>query len=309
MAFSIKGIGSALGDVPIKVASISEDFQKAIAKTGISTVFESSVSAFELALRACSDLQNRIGLSLEHVDAIIYVSQSPVESLPASACRIQQSLGLDNDCLAFDIGQGCSGFVQGLYLADRLLTESRTVLLICADTYRNKLNRLDRSTSTIFSDAATAILITSDPELEIAASTHITDGSGADLLFHSFDTNKNSGQLYMSGSDVLLFTKRVVFKQALETIEKAGIQLEDIVSVVTHQASKLVLDELERRFGDHVNFVRDIERYGNTVSSSIPLLLQERLSILKQGPTVLSGFGVGLSSSCLVLLPVSTNGK
>ena len=70
MAFSIKGIGAALGDVPIKVASISEDFQKAIAKTGISTVFESSVTAFELALRACSDLQNRIGLSLEH-DRII----------------------------------------------------------------------------------------------------------------------------------------------------------------------------------------------------------------------------------------------
>lgn len=308
MAFSIKGIGSALGDTPIEVASISEDFQKAIAKTGISTVFESSVSAYELALKACSDLQNRIGQSLEHVDVILFVSQSPVESLPASACRIQHSLGLDNNCLAFDIGQGCSGFVQGLYLADRLLTESRTVLLICADTYRNKLDRLDRSTSTIFSDAATAILITSEPELAIAASTHITDGSGADLLFHSFDSKKNSGNLHMSGSDVLLFTKRVVFKQTLDTLEKAGIRLVDVANVVTHQASKLVLDELERRFGDDVNFVQDLERYGNTVSSSIPLLLQERLSILKQGPTVLSGFGVGLSSSCIVLYPVNANG-
>lgn len=309
MPFSIQAIGAALGDISIDVASISSDFDKAISKTGIPTVFQSSVSAYDLALKACENLEIRLGNKLTDIGAVIFVSQSPVESLPASACRIQEALNLNNDCLAFDIGQGCSGFAQGLYLADRIIEDTKSLLLICADTYRHKLDQLDRSTSTIFSDAATAILITSEPQLRIAASTHITDGSGADLLFHSFDTTKNSGNLFMAGSDVLLFTKRVVFKQALETIQKAGLEASEIKNVVTHQASKLVLDELERRFGPGVNFVRDIQRHGNTVSSSIPLLLQDQLSILNDGPTVLSGFGVGLSSSCLVIVPVNKHGK
>jgi 3-oxoacyl-[acyl-carrier-protein] synthase-3 len=307
LAFSIKCIGFALGDSLIDVSEISEDFEKAILKTGIPVVFESTTTAYGLALQACSDLQDRLGESLSHVGAIIYVSQSPVESLPASACRIQYELKLDQCCLAFDIAQGCSGFVQGLYLASQILPDVKSVLLICADTYRHKLDRLDRSTSTIFSDAATATLITDKPELEIVGSTHVTDGAGADLLFHSYDKSRNLGKLYMSGSDVLLFTKRVVFKQALDTIQQSGLSLGDITNVVVHQASKLVLDELEKKFGSDINFVRDIARYGNTVSSSIPLLLQDKLSILKQGPTVLSGFGVGLSSSCVVVVPVGQN--
>ncbi len=105
----------------------------------------------------------------------------------------------------------------------------------------------------------------------------------------------------MAGGDVLLFTKRVVYKQAEEVIERANLTLKDIDSVVVHQASKLVLDELERRFGDQVVFPRNIEKYGNTVSSSIPLLIQDSLEKINNQTTVMCGFGVGLSSSCLVL--------
>ena len=307
MAFNIEAIGAAIGTNPIEIASLGSDFEKAISKTGIPVVFESSESAYELALAACHDLQSKSNFNFRDIGAIIFVSQSPVESLPASACRIQDALEIDTKCLAFDIGQGCSGFVQGLYLADRLIDDAKSLLLICTDTYRHKLDRMDRSTSTIFSDAATATLITNEPKIEIAASTHITDGSGADLLFHSYSPERNQGNLFMSGGDVLLFTKRVVFKQAIETLEKAGLEISDVVNVITHQASKLVLDELERRFGENVKFHRNIEEFGNTVSSSIPLLLRNDLSLLNDGPTILSGFGVGLSSSCLVVRPVSAS--
>jgi 3-oxoacyl-[acyl-carrier-protein] synthase-3 len=203
--------------------------------------------------------------------------------------------------LAFDIGQGCSGFVQALYLASKLIVDFDHVLIVCCDTYRAKLDQMDRSTSTLFSDAATAVLISRGGSMRVVGHSHITDGSGASMLYHSRSSSRNNGRLFMSGSDVLLFTKRVVFRQAEETISRAGKKIEDVDNVVVHQASKLVLDELERRFGSEIHFPRNIEKYGNTVSSSIPLLIEDKLEMINAETTIMCGFGVGLSSSCLLL--------
>lgn len=299
--FYITNVSSEIGEHEIDVASIASDFQKAIVKTGISRVYETKRDSYELSLSAAAKLVERNPVVRTRPVVVIHVSQSNNEFLPAYACRLQNDLGLDQETFAFDIGQGCSGFVQALYLASKLINDFENIIIVCCDTYRTKLDRYDRSTSTIFSDGATATLITRGGNLQIASHKHITDGSGAKLLYHSRDLSKNNGKLFMAGGDVLLFTKRVVYKQAEEVIERANLTLKDIDSVVVHQASKLVLDELERRFGDQVEFPRNIEKYGNTVSSSIPLLIKDSLEKINNQTTVMCGFGVGLSSSCLVL--------
>ena len=186
-------------------------------------------------------------------------------------------------------------------MASKLIIDYEYVVIVCCDTYRSKLDHLDRSTSTIFSDGATATLIQRGGNLRIAGHTHISDGSGADLLFHSRNPDKNDGKLFMAGGDVLLFTKRVVFRQAEETLLRANVLLAEVDLVLAHQASKLVLDELERRFGSELAFPRNIEKFGNTVSSSIPLLIQNMLDEVNNSTSIMCGFGVGLSSSCLVL--------
>lgn len=299
--FRIAGVTHEIGENMIDVEGISPDFEKAVPKTGIPTVYRTDRDSYQLSLGALRKLVEKNPDITASPLALLHVSQSNQEFLPAYACRLQSDAGLAEETFAFDIGQGCSGFAQGLYLASRLLLEYENVVIVCCDTYRAKLDPFDRSTSTIFSDAATATLVRSDGGLRIASSVHLTDGSGAKYLFHSRDETRNNGKLFMAGGDVLVFTKRVVFRQAQDALGRAGISLNNVDNVYVHQASKLVLDELERRFGNGVNFPRNIEEFGNTVSSSIPLLIRDRLDEVNTSTSVICGFGVGLSSSCLVL--------
>ena len=299
--FGVLDIAYVVGEEVIEVGAHSPDFEKAVSKTGIPRVYQTAKDSYELSRLALTELMSRHPGLGDNRAVLVHVSQSNAEYLPAYSCRLQSDCGLAEETLAFDIGQGCSGFVQGLYLASRLLVDVENVILVCCDTYRAKLDVNDRSTSTIFSDAATATLITRGGELRIASSTHVTDGSGAKFLYHSRDEGRNGGHLYMAGGDVLVFTKRAVFRQAEETLRRAGMNMSDVGNVYVHQASKLVLDELERRFGDQVNFPRNIEEFGNTVSSSIPLLIRDRLVELNGSTSIMCGFGVGLSSSCIVL--------
>jgi 3-oxoacyl-[acyl-carrier-protein] synthase-3 len=299
--FSISDISYEIGEEQIEVGNHSPEFEKAVSKTGIPKVFRTARDSYELSVAAVSQLVDRNPNLRDGNVALVHVSQSNSEYLPAYSCRLQSDAGLAEETLAFDIGQGCSGFVQGLYIASRLLVDVENVIVVCCDTYRAKLDVNDRSTSTIFSDAATATLISGHGELRVASSTHLADGSGAKYLYHSRHESKNGGRLYMAGGDVLVFTKRVVYRQAEETVRRSGMTMDDVENVYVHQASKLVLDELERRFGNEVNFPRNIAEFGNTVSSSIPLLIRNRLSEVNNSTSVLCGFGVGLSSSCVVL--------
>jgi 3-oxoacyl-[acyl-carrier-protein] synthase-3 len=299
--FRIAGVTHEIGETKIEVLGISPDFEKAVPKTGIPTVYRTNRDSYDLSLGALRKLVEQNPDIVESPLALLHVSQSNQEFLPAYACRLQSDAGLAEETLAFDIGQGCSGFAQGLYLASRLLLEFQNIVIVCCDTYRSKLDPSDRSTSTVFSDAATATLVRSDGQLRVASSVHLSDGSGAKYLYHSKDATRNNGKLFMAGGDVLVFTKRVVYRQAQEALVRAGISLNDVDNVYVHQASKLVLDELERRFGDGVHFPRNIEEFGNTVSSSIPLLLRNQLAEINNSTSIICGFGVGLSSSCLVL--------
>lgn len=299
--FRIVGVTHELGENEIDVVSISPEFEKAVPKTGIPRVFSTHRDSYDLSLVALKKLVEQHPEITSGPLALLHVSQSNQEFLPAYSCRLQSDAGLPEETLAFDVGQGCSGFVQGLFLASRLLLDYENVVIVCCDTYRTKLDPADRSTSTVFSDAATATLVRGGGKLRIASSVHLTDGSGAKFLYHSRDTVRNNGKLFMAGGDVLVFTKRVVFRQAVDALGRAGLSLENVDNVYAHQASKLVLDELERRFGDAVNFPRNIEEFGNTVSSSIPLLIRNRLDEVNSGTSIMCGFGVGLSSSCLIL--------
>lgn len=299
--FEISEICSEIGEIELLVASLSLDFDKVISKTGIPRVFETQRDSYKLSLAAAGKVVANNEDIRNKPLAIIHVSQSNQDFLPSYSCKLQHDLELPTESLAFDMGQGCSGFVQALYLASKLIADFDNVLIICCDTYRAKLDQFDRSTSTLFSDAATAILIRRGGTVRVVGHSHITDGSGASMLYHSRDSVRNNGKLYMSGSDVLLFTKRVVFRQAEETISRAGMKFQDVDNAVVHQASKLVLDELERRFGSEIYFPRNIEKYGNTVSSSIPLLIQDMLEMINTKTTIMCGFGVGLSSSCVLL--------
>jgi 3-oxoacyl-[acyl-carrier-protein] synthase-3 len=95
------------------------------------------------------------------IDFLLFCTQSPDYFLPATACLLRHRLGLRTNCGAFDLNQGCSGFVYGLGVAKSLIEAgtATNVLLIAADTYPKFINAKDRGVRTLFGDAAAATLI------------------------------------------------------------------------------------------------------------------------------------------------------
>jgi 3-oxoacyl-[acyl-carrier-protein] synthase-3 len=305
MGFTIEHISYALGERAISIRNEFPGFVKVIEKTGIETVHETSRSALDLATDALENLlQAKPELRLK-IRCLILVTQSPDDFLPSGACVLQDRAGLPSKILAFDIGQGCSGFVQALSVASKLTSEFSDIVIVCADTYRSKLSKEDRSTATVFSDAASATWISHTPRLEIAAESHSTDGSGRPHLVQKVGLDFQDTRLFMSGANVLLFTRRVVPAEIERVLLDAGIQLSEISNCFLHQASKLVLDGLSTRLIGAKSIPSNILNIGNTVSSSIPILMSGYLSEVNSTVSLLSGFGVGLSTATMILRPTS----
>lgn len=308
MGFAIRAISSEFGEIELSLRDHYPEFLNVIAKTGIERVFETSGSAIELATRALNKLFSENDLRRNEVGCLIYVSQSPSHFLPSGACLLQESCDLPESIMAFDLAQGCSGFVQALSLSSKLVEQFKNVVIVCADTYRSKLDPIDRSTSLLFSDAASATWISSEPILNILAESHFTDGSGSNFLFHKVPAYNKKEFLCMAGADVLLFAKKCVPAEIRIALDRSGIDSSEVSRWFMHQASKLVLDSLDQRIAPPVGVERNLEQIGNTVSSSIPILMKNYLYELDEGINVLCGFGVGLSIATLVIGP-NSNGE
>ena len=281
-----------------------------LAKTGImqrhlATPEESPLS---LAVDACERVFNDAGRN--RIDGLIYVTQSPESTIPTTACLLHERLGLPENCLAFDLNQGCSGFVYGLSMASALIRTEQIskCLLVCTEGYSKYISPHDRTCRPIFSDGASAVIIDADGKGDIGPFVFATDGKGAPNL----TLKKNNGVagvgdqiLHMNGPKVLDFTMEAVPESVLRLIDKAGFALGDIDVFVFHQASKVVLDRVRRKLDiKETKMFRNYRDMGNTVSATIPVAMKEARSagVLTPDMTVLlMGFGVGYSlAGCII---------
>lgn len=279
-------------------------------------------TALDLGVAAAEKLFERSGIERSDVDFLIFCTQAPDYVLPTSACIMQDRLQLGTGVGALDINLGCSGFVYGLSLAAGLIAGgmASTILLVTADTYSKYINARDKSVRTLFGDGAAATLIKRNGPGDtgsIGPFEFGTDGSGAHQLIvegGGFRTPRSketaeevvdkSGNvrsrdnLYMNGGAVLNFTLKRVPEVVARLTDKAGLPIEAFDSVILHQANKFMLDSLQKKLG--LNDDRVPRRYadiGNTVSSTIPFVLEEMAeqSRFPSGRHMLVGFGVGLS--------------
>jgi 3-oxoacyl-[acyl-carrier-protein] synthase-3 len=292
-----------LGETSLEVASLFPGSEELIERTGIPVVHETRRSALALAAASAAKTLDAAGTS--RIGALILVTQSADSLVPGLAQRLQHELSLDPKVLAFDVSQGCSGFVQAVTLASRLAPDFGDVLVVTVDTYRSKLREGDRSTRALFSDAAASVVVSGEsPTHRIVAEQHWSEGGGANLL-HQPIIRDHVQDLEMNGREVFLFTRRVVPELLEGLANSAARSLTDFDVVFSHQASGLVLTALQRDLADaEVELPRNLHTYGNTVSSSIPILLEERWEACRRKSAILVGFGVGLSAAAIALEPV-----
>lgn len=298
-------------------------------KTGIRErhIAGDNETASDLAQRAGEKLFT-VGIDKGSIDYLILCTQTPDYFLPTTACLLQDRLGLSRDIGATDIDLGCSGYEYGLGLAKGLIEsdQAKQVLLLTAETYSKYINPEDHSVKPLFGDGATATLISGE-ECEksgIHGLVYGTDGSGGHTLIvpgggmkHPFGSyndavtedhygNKRSlSNLYMSGSAIMEFGLERVPQTVNRVLAKTHLTRADIDYYVFHQANRFMLQYLQQKCGlmDYP-FWNDVEHYGNTVSSSIPIALTDLMDACperKLEKVMLVGFGVGLSwAGCVV---------
>ena len=280
------------------------------AKTGIKTrhIAAPGETASDMAASAAKELFDR-GVDPMGIDALIFVTQSPDYVLPTTACLLQDRLGLAKSCMAFDINQGCSGFVYGLGVVTSLISSgfAQKALLLCGDTYTRYIKKNDRTCRPIFSDGASATLISRGSRASISSFTFGSDGSGGQNLIvrgggardGAYPAGSSIPHLYMDGPQVFMFSMSAVPGVVGKLLEAGDIQLEDVDLFVFHQASAIVLENIGRQLKlPQSKLYSNLVNVGNTVSSSIPIALAEasREGRLHSGQTVLiCGFGVGYS--------------
>lgn len=303
--------------------------EKIFAKTGIRQRRIAAVdeTAADMATKAAQRLFAKGSVSAADVDFIIFCTQAPDYILPTSACIIQHVLGVPKSTGAVDINLGCSGFVYALSLANGLIISgaAKCVLVLTADTYSKFINPLDKSVRTLFGDAATATaVVQADVEYQsIGPFVFGTDGGGAKHLMvetggsrtpRSVETaaeaEDSSGNvrsrdnLYMDGGAVMAFTLKEVPKVVMALREAAGLSRDDVSTYVLHQANRFMLDALRKKLdvAEEKLPIR-MEMVGNTVSSTIPLVLSEMMDAggFVGKKIMLVGFGVGLSWAACML--------
>lgn len=272
--------------------------------------------ASDLAEQAAKRLFLEHNIDKDKVDFLLLCTQSPDYFLPTTACLLQSRLKLNNKCGALDFNLGCSGYVYGLALAKGLIEShvANNVLLLTAETYTKYIHRRDKGNRTIFGDAASATLVSTNGFAEIGYFDLGTDGDGSknlivktgasrnpnpleDVVFDKSGNPISSDHLYMNGSEIFNFTLETVPDLVETVMKKNALQKEDIDLYVFHQANKYMLDCLYDLMEiDETKTFEYMAEVGNTVSSTIPLALCEARKQGKlKGKVLIAGFGVGYS--------------
>ncbi|MEG2185441.1 MAG: ketoacyl-ACP synthase III [Cloacibacillus sp.] len=292
-------------------------------KTGIkSRPVSGTELVSDMAARAAENLFDEYGISPRDIDFVMLCTQSPDYFLPTTACIVQNCLGIPTSAGSFDYNLGCSGYIYGLAAAKGLLCAgiAKNILLITAETYSKHINPLDRSTRTVFGDAAAATYLTPDDIDKIGSFVLGTDGKGAPNLIvpaggmakprdeqsavereDASGNIRSENNLYMNGPEIYAFTLRAVPGLVSEILEKNALTVDGIDYVVLHQANKLVLASLRDKLGiAEEKFCLDVEELGNTVSSTIPIAIKrarkrEPEKLRPGAKILLAGFGVGYS--------------
>jgi 3-oxoacyl-[acyl-carrier-protein] synthase III len=274
--------------------------------------------AADMGLLAAQDALRRAGLAAKDVDCIIFATLSPDVEMPASACLLQDLLGIAG-VPAFDVRNQCSGFLYGLAVANTFVKSGlyEHVLLVGSEVHSTgiDLTTRGREVAVIFGDGAGAVVVgPEDNPRRGILSTHLhADGKFAEKLWLECAASRERPRLteeMITGDAARMFPKmegRYVFRHAVtrfpevirEALDANQLTSADLSLLIPHQAnlriSQLVAGELG--LSDDKVF-NNIDRYGNTTAGSIPIALSEALEAgrIRTGDLVcLAAFGAGFT--------------
>jgi 3-oxoacyl-[acyl-carrier-protein] synthase-3 len=251
----------------------------------------------------------------EEVDLLICSTVTPDMLFPATANIISDKCGIKN-AFSFDLNAACSGFLFALQTGAAYVETGRykKVVVVGADKMSSITDYTDRTTCTLFGDAAGAVLLEPTSEkLGIMDYLFHTDGSGRKYLHlkaggsvkpashETIDAREHF--VYQEGQSVFKFAVSNMADIAVEIMERNNLKSDDIAWLVPHQANLRIIDATGRRMGLEAEKVMvNIQNYGNTTCATIPLCIWEYEKKLKKGDIlILAAFGGGFTWGAIYL--------
>jgi len=288
---------------------------------------EGGVGSSDLGLAASQIAMQRAGWKPEDLDLIIFATLSPDIFFPGPGCLMQHKLGLDATP-ALDIRQQCTGFLYGITTADAYIRShlANKILLVGAEVHSTGLDisTRGRDVAVIFGDGAGAVClegVESDEPIGVLASALHANGKFAESLSVELGASRNNPRISKEqideGRHFPKMDGKTIFKLAVqklpevvgETLEMAGLSIEDIDLFIPHQANLRINQFFQQSMKlPEEKVFHNIQRYGNTTAASIPIALDEALEmgIIGAGSTVLFlGLGAGVTWGAVISKLVS----
>ncbi|WP_303722035.1 beta-ketoacyl-ACP synthase III [Malonomonas rubra] len=284
-----------------------------VARTGIRQrhLAEPGAALSDLVVEASRSAMADAVVGADEIDLIILGTVTGDMKFPATACLVQEKLGVKN-AVAFDISAACSGFLYGLQIAEGLMMSGgyRRALVAGGEILTSMVDWEDRDTCVLFGDGAGAVVLgPTDGERGLLQACMHSDGAHADLLY-----NPGGGCIHLPTAEnaaAKLFSIRMegreVFRHAVtsmgaalnQVLEQAGLSADDLDLLIPHQANLRIIEAVAKRFKLPMDKVYvNVDRYGNTSAASIPIALDElrRSGELKKGALVgMVTFGAGFT--------------
>ena len=262
-----------------------------------------------MAIEAATSLIKKNNIDPKTIDLVVVATATPDMKAASTSAYTASEVGATN-AFAFDIDAACSSFLFGMSIAARYIESGiyKKVLLIGADKNSSMINYEDRATCIIFGDGAGAVLFEANNEgLGIQDEYLRSDGTGREFLrgTHGGSSNaitdeslkKKNHFIYRDGKTVF---KNAVFNMADATekiLDRNNLENDKVDWLVAHQANKRIVDATANRINlDPKKVLMNIEKYGNTTSGTLPLLLSDYESKLKKGDNLIfAAFGGGFN--------------
>lgn len=288
------------------------------ARTGIKErriLKDDSKGTSYLAIMAANDLMAKANLDPLEIDLVIVATATADMPVASTAAFVATEIGATN-AFGYDLQAACSSFLFGMSTAAAYIQSGRykKVLLIGADKMSSIVDYTDRATCIIFGDGAGAVLFEPNHEgLGLQDEYLRSDGIGRDflkitaggsLMPTTIDTVKNNQHnIIQDGKTVFKYAVTNMADASEQILKRNNLTNHDVDWLVPHQANKRIIDATAQRMNlEDSKVLMNIERYGNTTSATLPLVLSDFEKQFKKGDTIIfAAFGGGFTWGAIYL--------
>lgn len=290
---------------------ISSDFISKSIGIEMIAIKEEDEEVYDMCMKAYNNLLSKQpDINIADIECIALITRHSSYVIPHTSAILHKKIFgniLDknskvdklHECATFDIHLGCSGYVYGINIMKSFMESNnyKAGLLFTCDPLSDIIDKNDKDTAMLFGDAATVTYFKENAKLDLEKTTYHTLGEYYEVI-----TRKENEYLKMDGRIVFSYTLDFVPKIINKNLITNNKTKEDIDLFILHQPNRYMIESIAKRMKLDLSKVPiDIKNYGNTNSSSIPIILEKYISDNDKQTFLLSGFGDGLNISSIVI--------